>query len=137
MLGVGIKRTIALLEDGGFSVIAVDLTGSGIHSFGTNSITSLPQYVKPVTNFLEKLADGEKVILVGHDFGGACISYMMELFPSKVLKAVFVAAAMLTSGQSTLDMFSQGDPNVLMRQAQIFLCANGNDHPPTAIDLGK
>ena len=54
-------KTIALLEDGGFRVTAVDLTGSGIHSFDTNSITSLPQYVKPVTDFLEKLADGEKV----------------------------------------------------------------------------
>ncbi|KAA8530444.1 hypothetical protein F0562_005153 [Nyssa sinensis] len=77
-------KTIALLEEGGFRVTAVDLTGSGIHSFDTNSITSLSQYVKPLTDFLEKLADGEKVILVGHDFGGACIS-----------------------GQSTLDMFSQ------------------------------
>lgn len=44
---------------------------------------------------------------MGHDFGGACISYAMELFPSKVAKAVFIAAAMLNSGQSTLDMFSQ------------------------------
>ena len=55
-----------------------------------------------------------QVILVGHDFGGACISYMMELFPSKVLKAVFVAAAMWTSGQSTLDMFSQKVSNFIL-----------------------
>ncbi len=48
-----------------------------------------------------------QVILVGHDFGGACISYVMELFPSKISKAIFIAAAMLSSGQSTLDMFSQ------------------------------
>lgn len=47
------------------------------------------------------------MILVGHDFGGACISYAMEMFPSKVSKAVFLAAAMLTSGQSTLDIFSE------------------------------
>lgn len=94
--------------------------------------------MKPLTDFLEKLADGEKVILVGHDFGGACIAYSMELFPFKVAKAVFVAAAMLTSGQSTLDMFSQqAGSNDLMRQAQIFLYANGNNKPPTAIDLDK
>ncbi|KAA8547903.1 hypothetical protein F0562_004332 [Nyssa sinensis] len=131
-------KTIALLEEGGFRVTAIDLTGSGIHSFDTNSITSLSQYVKPLTDFLEKLADGEKVILVGHDFGGACISYAMELFPFKVSKAVFIAAAMLTSGQSTLDMFSQkADSNDLMRQAQIFRYVNGNDHPPTAIELNK
>ena len=30
----------------------------------------------------------------------------MELFHSKIAKAVFVAAAMLNDGQNTLDMFS-------------------------------
>ena len=38
------------------------------------------------------------VILVGHDFGGACISYAMELFPLEIPKVVFIAAGMLTSG---------------------------------------
>ncbi|XP_059451629.1 putative methylesterase 11, chloroplastic [Corylus avellana] len=131
-------KTIALLEEGGFKVSAIDLTGSGIHTFDTNNITSLSQYVKPLTDFLEKLAEGEKVILVGHDFGGACISYAMESFPFKISKAIFIAATMLTNGQSTLDMFSkQAGSNDLMRQAQVFLYANGNDHPPTAIDLNK
>ncbi|PHT56961.1 putative methylesterase 13, chloroplastic [Capsicum baccatum] len=131
-------KTIALLEEAGFKVTAVDLTGSGIHSFDTNNIASLSQYVQPLTDFLEKLADGEKVILVGHDFGGACISFAMELHPFRVSKAVFVSAAMLTSGQSALDIFSQKtDSNDLMRQSQIFIYANGNDKPPTAIDLDK
>uniref|UniRef100_A0A2N9FYW6 AB hydrolase-1 domain-containing protein n=1 Tax=Fagus sylvatica TaxID=28930 RepID=A0A2N9FYW6_FAGSY len=102
-------KTIALLEEGGFKVSAIDLTGSGIHTSDTNSITSLSQYVKPLTDFLEKLAGDEKVILVGHDFGGTCISYAMELSPSKISKAVFIAAAMLTNGQSTLDMFTKQD----------------------------
>lgn len=44
---------------------------------------------------------------MGHDFGGACISFAMELHSLKISKAVFVAAAMLTSGQSALDMFTQ------------------------------
>ncbi|KAH6791232.1 methyl esterase 11 [Perilla frutescens var. frutescens] len=131
-------KTIALLEESGFKVTAVDLTGSGIHSFDTNNIKSLSQYVKPLTDFMEKLTDEEKVILVGHDFGGTCISYTMELFPAKVSKAVFLAAAMLTSGQSALDIFSDKvDSNELMRQAQVFLYANGNDQPPTAIDFDK
>lgn len=131
-------KTIALLEEGGFKVTAIDLTGAGIHSFDTNGITSLSQYVKPLTDFLEKLPDAEKVILVGHDFGGACISYAMELFPFKISKAVFIAAAMLTNGQNLLDMFSQQTGSTdLMRQAQIFLYANGNNKPPTAIDLDK
>lgn len=131
-------KTIALLEESGFKVTAIDLTGSGIHSFDTNNITSLSHYTKPLADFFENLNEGEKVILVGHDFGGACVSYAMELFPSKIAKAVFLAAAMLISGQSTLDMFSQKDvSNDLMRQAQIFRYANGNNQPPTSIDLDK
>ncbi|XP_022775762.1 putative methylesterase 11, chloroplastic [Durio zibethinus] len=131
-------KTMTLLEEAGFKVDAVDLTGSGVNSFETNSITSLAQYVKPLTDIFDKLKDGEKVILVGHDFGGACISFVMELYPPKISKAVFVAAAMLTSGQSTLDMFSQQmGSNDQMRQAQIFLYANGNNNPPTAVDLDK
>ncbi|CAA6653589.1 unnamed protein product [Spirodela intermedia] len=131
-------KTIVFLEESGFKVIALDLAGCGVHSFDTNRITSLSQYVKPLTDFLEKLADGEKVILVGHDLGGACISFAMEIFPSKVAKAVYIAAAMLKSGQSTLDMFSlQEGVDDLMRQAQVFIYGNGSDRPPTAIDLKK
>ncbi|XP_075510645.1 putative methylesterase 11, chloroplastic [Primulina tabacum] len=130
-------KTIALLEEGGYKVTAVELTGSGIHSFDTNHITSLSQYVKPLTDIFEKLAEGEKVILVGHDFGGACISYAMELFPSKVSKAIFIAATMLIDGQSALDVFSEEESNELMRRAQVFLYANGKDQSPTAIDFDK
>ncbi|KAI3665816.1 hypothetical protein L6452_44451 [Arctium lappa] len=131
-------KTIALLEECKFKVTAIDSSGSGIDLFDANAIESLSQHVKPLTDFLEKLADGEKVILAGHDFGGACISYAMELFPSKVAKAIFIAASMLKTGQSTLDMFSHKEnTNDLMRQAQKFLYANGNDQPPTAIDLDK
>ncbi|CAL0318748.1 unnamed protein product [Lupinus luteus] len=131
-------KTIALLEESGYKVSAIDLTGSGVHSFETNNITSLSQYVKPLTDFLENLPEGEKVILVGHDFGGACISYAMELYPLKISKAVFIAAAMMTSGQSTLDIVSQqAGSDDLMQQAQVFLYANGNDHPPTSFELEK
>lgn len=41
------------------------------------------------------------MILVGHDFGGACISHVMDLFRSKIAKAVLIAAAMLSSSQES------------------------------------
>lgn len=76
-------KTIALLEEGGFKATAVDLTGSGIHSFDTNSITSLSQYVKPLADFLEKLPEGEKVLFYLYFFG-ACTyapwSSLLSLF---------------------------------------------------------
>ncbi|XP_074570866.1 putative methylesterase 11, chloroplastic [Curcuma longa] len=131
-------KSIALLEDSGFKVSAIDLTGSGISSFDTNKVTSLAEYAKPLTSFLETLGDMNKVILVGHDFGGACVSYAMEVLPFKVAKAIFICAAMPTNGQSILDMFSEeAGMNDLMRQAQVFVYANGQDLPPTAIDLDK
>lgn len=55
-------KTIALLEEGGYKVAAIDLTGSGVHSYDTNNITSMSQYVKPLTDFLEKLPESEKVL---------------------------------------------------------------------------
>ncbi|KAK8485383.1 hypothetical protein V6N11_050386 [Hibiscus sabdariffa] len=131
-------KTMTLLEETGFKVDVVDLTGSGVSSSGTHTITSLAHYVKPLTDIFDKLEDGKKVILVGHDFGGACISFVMELYPSKIAKAVFAAAAMLSNGQSALDMFSQQmGSNDVMRQAQIFLYGNGRNNPPTAVDFDK
>ncbi|CAL5083950.1 unnamed protein product [Urochloa decumbens] len=131
-------KTISLLEDSGFKVNAIDLTGSGIHSYDTNKISSLSEYAEPLTSYLKGLGDAEKVILVGHDFGGACISYAMEMFPSKVAKAVFICAAMLTNGHSALDMFQQQmDANGALQKAQEFVYSNGKDRPPTAINIDR
>ncbi|CAL5061752.1 unnamed protein product [Urochloa decumbens] len=131
-------KSISLLEDSGFKVYAIDLTGSGIHSYDTNKISSLSEYAEPLTSYLKSLGDAEKVILVGHDFGGACISYAMEKFPSKVAKAVFVCAAMLTNGHSALDMFQQQmDTNGALQKAQEFVYSNGKDRPPTAINIDR
>lgn len=131
-------KTISLLEDSGFKVNAIDLTGSGIHSSDTNKISSLPEYAEPLTSYLKGLGDAETVILVGHDFGGACISHAMEMFPSKVAKAVFLCATMLTNGHSALDMFQQQvDTNGMLPRAQEFVYSNGKDRPPTAINIDK
>ncbi|CAN6168718.1 unnamed protein product [Urochloa humidicola] len=132
-------KTISLLEDSGFKVNAIDLTGSGIHSYDTNKISSLSEYAEPLTSYLKGLGAAEKVILVGHDFGGACISYAMEMFPSKVAKAIFICAAMLTNGHSALDMFQQQqmDTNGTLQKVQEFVYSNGKDRPPTAINIDR
>ncbi|KAM0922356.1 hypothetical protein ACQ4PT_006281 [Festuca glaucescens] len=136
-------KTMSLLEDSGFKVNAIDLTGSGIHCSDTNKISSLSEYAEPLTSYLKGLGDAEKVILVAHDFGGACISHAMEMFPSKIAKAVFLCATMLTNGHSALDMFQQVDlydsmdTNGMLQKAQEFVYSNGKDRPPTAINIDK
>ncbi|KAM3205031.1 trypsin inhibitor 1-like [Capsicum annuum] len=67
-------ETTTLLKETGYQVDAVDLTGSGAHYFDFNNIITFSKYVKPLTNFIENLPDGRKVILVGHDIGGNCVS---------------------------------------------------------------
>lgn len=132
-------KTIAFLEETGFKTTAIDLTGSGIDSADPNKIATLAQYVKPLEEFFEKLGDEEKVILVGHDVGGACISYAMEHFPSKIAKAVFISAAMVINEQRAFDIFAEEakNPDFLLRKAQMFIYANGSTNPPTSIELEK
>lgn len=132
-------KLIALLDEAGFVAHAIDLAGSGIDSTDPNCISSLQLYVKPLTDFLEKLPETEKVILVGHDFGGACISYAMETFPQKIAKAVFVSATMVTNGQRALDVFAPevASPDDLLPKAQIFIYANGSTQSPTSIEINK
>lgn len=54
-------KTIALLEESGLVATALDLTGSGIELTDTNKITSLADYSKPLTDFLNNLPEDEKV----------------------------------------------------------------------------
>lgn len=52
---------MALLQECKFKVTTIDSSGCGIDLFDANDIKSLSQYVKPLTDFLEKIEDGEKV----------------------------------------------------------------------------
>ena len=69
-----------------------------------------------------------QVILVGHDFGGVCISHAMEAFPSKIAKSVFVSASMLMNGQSTLDMFTKQVSVYPCLFSSIFICDDLHMH---------
>jgi pimeloyl-ACP methyl ester carboxylesterase len=54
-------------------------------------------------------SDGERLVLVGHSFGGLSVALAMEKFPRKVAVAVFVTAAMPCAGKRmgvTLDEVS-------------------------------
>ncbi|BBN09883.1 hypothetical protein MPTK1_4g23490 [Marchantia polymorpha subsp. ruderalis] len=132
-------KTIALLEEAGFTASAIDLTGSGRDYTDPNTITSLAHYVKPLFEFLENLSENDKVILVGHNVGGACISYAMEQHPKKIAKAIFVAAAMVINGQRAFDVFASqpGSGDDLLQKAQSFIYANGNTSAPTALEVDK
>ncbi|XP_048332116.2 putative methylesterase 14, chloroplastic isoform X2 [Ziziphus jujuba] len=107
-------KTIALLEETGLIPIAFDLTGSGIDLTDSNAVTTLAEYSKPLIDYLQNLPEDEKVILVGHSSGGACLSYALEHFPQKISKAIFLCATMVSDGQRPFDVFAEEDVALAM-----------------------
>ncbi|XP_048501903.2 methylesterase 10 [Beta vulgaris subsp. vulgaris] len=84
-------KLVLLLRRAGHRVTAVDLDG------GCGGDASIDDYVKPLMDLMRSIDvddDDEKVILVGHSFGGIPISIAMERFPEKISVAVFVSAYM-------------------------------------------
>ncbi|MCD7469841.1 hypothetical protein HAX54_009150 [Datura stramonium] len=90
-------KVIPLLEKSGHKVTALDLGASGVNmKQQLNEIGSVSDYVQPLMDFMisDLTNHDEKVILVGHSYGGLCISLAMEAFPHKISAAVFISAYM-------------------------------------------
>ncbi|TYG49201.1 hypothetical protein ES288_D10G075400v1 [Gossypium darwinii] len=132
-------KTIAQLEEVGLLPTAMDLTGSGIDLTDTNTVTTLAEYSKPLIQYLEALPEDEKVILVGHSSGGACLSYALENFPEKISKAIFLCATMVSNGQRPFDVFAEelGSAERFMQESEFLIYGNGKDEPPTGFMFEK
>ncbi|KAG8389651.1 hypothetical protein BUALT_Bualt01G0001100 [Buddleja alternifolia] len=132
-------KTIALLEESGLLPIAFDLRGSGIDLTHSNNVTTLADYSKPLIDFLEKLPEDEKVILVGHSSGGACVSYALEHLPEKISKAVYLCATMIADGQRPFDVFAEelGSAELFGPESKSIIYGNGKDNPPTGFMFEK
>lgn len=85
----------------------VDLHGT---QNGTQSITNVTfdSYVETVVNAINQL--DHKVILVGHSLAGTVISQVAERIPEKIEKLIYVAAFLLSSGDSIIEAM-QRDPD--------------------------
>ncbi|KAB1210895.1 putative methylesterase 12, chloroplastic [Morella rubra] len=132
-------KTIALLEESGLLPTAFDLAGSGIDPTDTNSVVALVKYSKPLMDYLQDLPEDDKVILVGHSSGGACISYALEHFPQKISKAIFLCGTMVSNGQRPFDVFAEelGSAEHFMQQSKFLIYGNGKDKPPTGFMFEK
>uniref|UniRef100_A0A0E0JS61 AB hydrolase-1 domain-containing protein n=1 Tax=Oryza punctata TaxID=4537 RepID=A0A0E0JS61_ORYPU len=81
---------------------------------------------------------GERLVLVGHSFGGLSLSLAMERFPEKIAAAVFVAAAMPCVGKHigiTTELMRERSPKDLLMDSKTIPISN-KQGPGTAILLG-
>ncbi|CAL5412151.1 unnamed protein product [Camellia sinensis] len=83
-----------LLESHGHKVTVLDLAASGINTKKIEEVTTLYDYTVPLMKLMESLPLGEKVILVGHSFGGMSLALAMDKFSEKISVAVFLTAFM-------------------------------------------
>ncbi len=100
----------ALLEAAGQRVSVMDLASHGIDKRDPASVT-LNDYTQPVVDYLDTLT--EPVVLVGHSMGGIVISTVAEARPAMVERLVYLAAFLVPSGSSMLDLALQ-DPQSLV-----------------------
>ncbi|XP_047959328.1 methylesterase 10 [Salvia hispanica] len=84
-------KLAAALKSNGCRATALDLAGCGVN---TDLAPSFSDYVRPLMDLLASLPDAERVVLVGHSYGGLAISAAMENFPAKISLAVFLTAYM-------------------------------------------
>nr|XP_029120776.1 esterase PIR7B-like isoform X2 [Elaeis guineensis] len=87
-------KLATLLRSAGQRVTALDLAASGVHPKRLDELRSFSDYFAPLMEAMASIPSGERVVLVGHSYGGYGIALAAEKFPEKVSVAVFVSATM-------------------------------------------
>ncbi|KAK3162947.1 hypothetical protein QOZ80_1BG0095710 [Eleusine coracana subsp. coracana] len=86
-------KVAAILESAGHRVTALDMAACGASPLRAEEVRSFDEYSRPLLDAVATAPPGEKVVLVGHSFGGHNLALAMERHPEKVAVAVFVSAA--------------------------------------------
>uniref|UniRef100_A0A0E0FYF9 AB hydrolase-1 domain-containing protein n=2 Tax=Oryza TaxID=4527 RepID=A0A0E0FYF9_ORYNI len=85
-------KVVTMLRSEGHRVTALDLAASGVHPARIDES-------RPLLDAVAVAPAGERLILVGHSFGGLSIALAMERFPDKIAMAVFAASSMPCVGK--------------------------------------
>ncbi|KAK4740084.1 hypothetical protein R3W88_003781 [Solanum pinnatisectum] len=131
-------KIVALMRSSGHNVTAIDLAASGINPKQALEVPHLSDYFSPLMKFMVSLPAHEKVVLVGHEFGGFAISKAMESFPEKVSVAVFVTALMPGQTLNAATIYTEllAFTGVLSALANRVTYDNGPTNPPTTLSYG-
>ncbi|XP_077224826.1 salicylic acid-binding protein 2-like isoform X1 [Tasmannia lanceolata] len=132
-------KATGILTAAGHRVTTVDLAASGNNPKRLSDVSTFSEYSQPLIEMMDGLNSQDKVILVGHSFGGMSVALAMDRFPDKILLAVFVAAFMpdCTNLPSfVLDKYNEITPSEFFMDSE-FGWAHGTDKHPTSISFGS
>ncbi|KAK6116195.1 hypothetical protein DH2020_050061 [Rehmannia glutinosa] len=87
-----------LLEAAGHRVTALDMAASGIDSRSLHELRSLADYTQPLLELMASIPAEEKVVLVGHSFGGMNLGLAMDMPSSLFLEDLSKKSAFSKEG---------------------------------------
>lgn len=82
-----------IFEEKGYTVFAPDMPGFGNETL-SKEVMNIDDYVDFVKNFLQKQKNN-KVILIGHSFGGRVAAKFAAKYPEKVSKLILTGAPLI------------------------------------------
>lgn len=96
-------RIEPFLRERGFEVRRVTLTGLGERVHLASPDIGLETHIEDVANVLrfERL---ERVILVGHSYGGMVVTGVADRLPERVARLIYLDAALPADGESLADL---------------------------------
>lgn len=98
------QKVANVLTQMGHPVLLPDLKSHGYDAATYDQVTSMADYVAPVTAILQ--AAVEPVILLGHSMGGASLTYLGEMYPEKIHTLIYLTAYMTPNGKTVNDYVS-------------------------------
>ncbi|MGL6063708.1 MAG: uracil-DNA glycosylase [Fusobacteriaceae bacterium] len=115
--GVGgwVYRDVSrLLKTHGYEVYSPTLTGLGEYHHLLNNKIDLSCHIK---NIVEIIIDNnlENVYLVGHSYGGAVISGVVDKISERIKKQIYLDSFFLENNESILDIFGEKQKNKLLK----------------------
>ncbi|KAG6666356.1 methylesterase 10-like [Carya illinoinensis] len=131
-------KVASLLKSSGHKVTVLDLAASGIHPRQVHEVKSFSEYIEPLMEFMASppLME-EKVVLVGHSYGGICISAVMEKFPERISVAVYATAIMPGPDLSILTLGEEFNQRLDSYMDTQFTFDEGENNPPTSLLWGR
>jgi len=92
----------ARLRKGGHQVHAPSLTGLGERKHLANGRVDLDTHIQDIVGLIE-MEDLDKVVLVGHSYGGMVITGVADRVPTRLSRLVYLDAFVPEDGKCTLD----------------------------------